>query len=514
MYARIDGRDLPVIAASATETLDASSSFNISIPITGVDWRNLQLEDCDLYYNGELYLSGYIDAEPQLQRIDDTQPLEVKLECFGEMGRLMQYRAKANAHYQNQPLTSIINDLLLMTGGTWAVTNISTMIDPGALTTIDLRSKESLFAQIIEAVKSVPQVHIRYAGMSSSIHELHMGNFNTENYLIVQGDNLISLKRQRNSGRAYRVCESYGERSGSRPVTLQHALANPATLAHPLYAQFPITLDPVTGTYICTNTAITKGNSATKQFGAIKTRNDRPPTVSEAQEAGYALWLKTVRFLQSQTFYETYDTTATFDSPPLVGDRARVIASVQEFVINPITDEGEWETTFSVNDTFRITKVTNNFEQSEVEDARGDVYVLELTSNDEAEQFDSEIELYQLLEAHDKADIIDAALGFSVMAATPVTHGPAVAADCDYPGGGAVDGKSFTIVAPTPPDWATNVSVVYTVTGTPSGAFFGAHVVSYPVTPGDPLILCIQNTVGGGWGPTLTATVNATFTYS
>lgn len=507
MFARIGGQDVDVVAASYNEALDAAPDFNITIEAKAIaNWRNLYLENVALFYRGEKMASGLIIDTPQLQ-LTDGKNQTIALGCAGELGRLTCYRAKSTAHYQNQLVTAILGDLMNMTSGAFALTNTSTMPDTSIKTTLDLRSKESLFAQIIDVIKATPGVHIRY--VSGSFHEIHIGEFGVETSRLVQGDNLTSLKLQRSQNRAIQVVEAYGDRSGNRQISLADALANPDTLAHSLYSTYPISFDALTGTYIVTNTTVAKGCQVTKQFSEVKTRNDKPPTLAERREAGYALWLKVVRFLQQNAAYESYTADALLPTAPKVGDRAWVQAQVLEQIYNPVTREEKWASTFSVAQAYRIMKVTRHFDFQNLDDRLHDRYTLELSSSDDAELIDDDLELYERLERRDQSDDPSSAITFNVPATVSLTYGAPTPSDCDYPGGGPSDGKLYTINSPAPPLGATSVSASYVLN--PLSAL--ANVISLPAAPGDPLILCVSGT-GQVWPPPVPVTVTAQFVFT
>lgn len=523
MFARFQNRDLRVISAKIGWKLNEATDFEVTVPLQEVpDILTARMEPIDIYERGQLLISGFVNDTPEID-LEKDKTLSVKMNAFGELGWLTQYRAKSNSHYQDQQLLDILDDLLLVANGAWDIGDISTMVDATIETTIDLRSKEEVFAQIVAAIKNVPDVHIRYGGYSGGIHYLDVGNFNQVTQHFTEGHNLQSLKRKRISTPFYSVVEAYGNWSGSEDVlSLQNALADARTTAHPDYTRFPITYDAATGTWICSDTVETKGVQVTKTFSLTKTSNDEPPTATEIAEAGYALWLKTVRFLKSHTEHEEFSGDIVLPAAPRVGDKARIHSVIWEPVIDHVERSVEYIQLYTVDDSYRITEVDYEFETAWIKDRSGtevtdedaNLYSFSVTSNDEAERVDPELELYERLEQADKFDSVPGSLGFLIPSPVTVTYGPLDAADCDYDGvsPGTLEGKLYTFTSPSAPNWANHCTVkfdfddpdvVYRVVQTPE-----------PNSPGDDLILCVKTSSGVDWPPAADVTGTAQFVFT
>lgn len=512
VIARIDGQDFEVIDFDIDWALDQANKFSVDVLAKELnDWRDIIYANVEVYDGGTLVTSGYVEKSPKLE-MKDGGVLTVSLSCLDEIGRLICDRAKFDAHYQDQQVLSIITDLLSVATDMW-VTTLVNMVDPLVVTTVDLRSKETLFAQIIETIKASPQVHIRYGGRQiTGEYILEIGNFGSITSEGIQDHNLLDLKLQFNSEKMYRIVESYGDATINAKINLGDALADPRTVLHPDYAQFPISLDGATGAYICTNNALTKGCQVRKSFNVIKVKNDTTPTAAEIAEAGYALWLKTVRFMQKSTSYETYSATVMLPEPPEVGDNMFIRSVVREPIYDSMTGKvvAEHET-FSVNDDFRITKVGFSTESLVIPDAmyfdlteENGLFSVELTSNDEAEMIDPDVELYSRLEDHREFDDIGASLVLYPIQVTTLTYNSTNPADCVGSGPGNT-GKLFLHTSPVPPVGATGVVTWFVLDPT----YMDIYNYTPPAAPGQNWSACVQPQAGV-WPPP--PTVNYTVT--
>lgn len=513
MFIRLQNRDIPILKASVRWKLDTIADVKVTVPLQAVpDIRTVRLEDFELYDRGQRIVAGFVNDRPSIN-VESNQVLTADLGCFDDLGRLTCYRASADAHYQDTAVTDILDDLLLMTGGTWALGDTSTMVDEAITTTIDLRKKEELFAQVMATIKAVPDLHVRYGGLVGGVRQLDIGNFNQWTEDFIQGNNLTSLRMKLSQQPAYRVIEAYGNRSALRRVTLLDALSDARTTTHPDYARFPITEDVATGTWVVTDQNASAGCEVTKFFDLQKTRNDEPPTAAEVAETGYALWLKVVRFMKSNAEYESYSGEVLLPAPPQVGDRAYVHSHVSEPVVDGLSGEVTYIPLFEVNETFRITDVSLDFGNPQLQVDRltqGQrpmaTYGVEVSSNDESEELDPDLELYERLEQGDSFDQNDQTLGFTIPAPVQVTHDSGDAADCDYDlvTPGTQPGKTFTLTSPTPPAWANFVTVNYAIE--PADTAYRED--AYPATPGDDLVLCVE------WPPASPVTVTAQYVFT
>jgi hypothetical protein len=451
--------------------------------------------------------SGLVDKRPKLS-VNDKDKVVVSLKCIDELGRLTYERAKSDAHYQDQQIVGIINDLFTSVAANWTFLPVN-MVDPLIESTLDLRNKETLFSQISEAIRSVPNLHMRYGGIDSSTGEyvLEIGDFGDLTEHAYQGSNLIDVKINFNTNKVFKTVESFGDLTPTNRINLSDALSDARTIAHADYAQFPISQDAITGAWICTNTAISFGNNIRKSLNIVKTKNDVTPTAAQIAEAGYALWLKTVRLMKSSVDYDAYSGSYISQNIPKVGDKIKIKANIKEDVYSSFTGKQTKVNVLSVDDDFKITKLKHDLGNSFLSqdslkykfNDSFNSFSFEATSNDEAEEFDPDLELYERLERFDNYDNTSGSIEVFPVQSTVVTFGNADAADCS-----GATGKTYLHTSPSYPGWVTNVTTWYTVDQ-------GARIVSLtePVNPGDNWSACVKPS-SGNWPPAIGADITVT----
>lgn len=513
MYLRIDNLDLPVNSASIKWTQNAPADINVTLPAALVDWQNCRFKDIEIWKGGTQVISGFVFDSPSLS-FDANRNVQVTLGCVDNIGRLMRERAKSNAFYQNSQITSIIQSLLAATSD-WILGSTSTMVDPLAVTTIDLRSKEHIWAQIVAVTEATPQLFLRYGGYNVGLgkHQLDIGNFNTETSRFIQGHNITSIQLQKSTEMPYTVVEAYGGKLSNRKVNLLDALSYPTILSHSDYATYPIQFDAVRGTYIVRDLTPGKlGNQITKTFNSNKTKNDSLPTSAQIAEAGFGLWRNAVRFLQQSALYQIFTVSGNLSSVPQVSDRAWLQGSVTEPIYDPLIDNFTWHDTFSVANSFRVTRVELNFEKSSrrldpLSETWEDVeeYTVDISDNNYVEPLDDSVELYDKLEQTDSSDDIAAQLGILNQQFVVVTHTTAAPADliCN-PG----NWKEFIFSFVVPPGAA---SIFYNILPIEAaGVTF--KITQVPTVGGAPLKLCVQQ--AATWPGTTPVTIRVQYTFN
>ena len=508
LYAIIAGREVPVLSARLTWTQGQVNTAEISILARYIDSLNITFSDWSLVRNGNVVMSGIVLDEPGLDLNKDRDSV-YRISAVDELGRLTCKRAVSDAHFQDVDLPTMINFLLAGVTG-YVLGDTSTLINPAAKTTIDLRAKETLFAQIAEAVKQFPRTFLRYGGMSGTNHLLDVGYFGVENYVLGQHDNLADLKKQRNTKRAYKYVEAYGGRSRSTRPTLGDAInatLSPTialrTQSDPNYATYPIV--QIGGKYLVDNTEVSAGCEVTKEFSINKTENSEAPTNEEKAEAAFAVWQKTVRFLQENRSYETYTGTGYYVEPPNISDSVFVQAQVYEPAYDELLHQTELVPVFVIHKPYRITKITADFTESAADwrdDACGntetlDAYDLEMTDNDYAELVDDDAALYERLERPDIADEDEeSALTLKRVDIVTVEHQSSTPSDAAcLPT--VAKRFVFTLPAVPPPSGATQL-LGSVVAVSPVGAI--VNITQYAAYPNTPLIACVQDGTLGGWG--------------
>lgn len=498
-YAIIDGNLVYIEDGSISYELDAFSTFSITVPAQSINARTIKGKSVRVFINGKLIISGFVNEKPSY-KIDNFKNTLVEINCYDDMGELSCKRAKSNAHYQNELVTDIVDNLLL--GVNWVADYSTFNTKLTEKITIDLRDKETLFAQIVESVKSVPRLHLRYGGKNSfNQNIIEIGEFNKIKEQAYQGTDLTELSLQASSTLIYKIVEAYGGYSATQRITLLNALSDPRTTSHPDFVNFPIVQDPVTSTYYVENLLIDEGCELVKNFELTKTENNEQPSAQEIYEAGYALWRKVVRFLQSTTDAEIYSCSLIRKNVPKVGDRIFVSASVFESAYDELGLNRQDVKVFEVQDSFKITKIETSLEKYQIpeEFSYEDfdnvlVFDLEITDGEDAQLYDSELELYDRL---DKPAVVPNADVLKISPIITLTQQKTggMPANCNF-NGVSNTGIQFVFDLPTPPIWATKV--FYAVTGQdPSNLRY--ELVQYNQNnPSQDIILCVAPS-SGSW---------------
>lgn len=516
MYLRIENRDLPVIDAKILWGQNTPGDLSVTVPAALFDWRTCQFKDFELWQNGEILVSGFVFDQPELAYSDD-RVLLVNLGCVDDLGRLSRIRAKSNGHYQNAQVTSIVQDLLAVTSN-WILGDTSTMVESLARTTIDLRSKELLWGQLVALAEAVPNLFLRYGGYNEILgkHELDIGNFGSETNRFVQGDNITDIRLQKSSKIPYTKIEAYGGKISSRKVTLLDALSYPSILSHADYATYPIQFDPVRSAYVVVDlTPGLQGAEITKSFNINKTKNDGYPTTAEIAEAGFALWRHCVRFLQQNAQSNAYSIPGYAAEAPKVNDLAWVFGTVTEPVYDPVADTNDWVDTFSVAELLRITRVGLNFQSSKhrvdpvsnqaLLDNEQYEYAVEVSDNLYADSPDDTLDAYGRLETYDAADDVPALLGMLSQKFVSVSHITTDPADVICAPGSAQEYIfNFTNIA-----GATNIFYNVLPTATAGVTY---RITQVPALPSTPLVLCVQ--IAGTWPGAANLTLTTQFTFN
>lgn len=511
LFVRIDGRDLNILDASYQQKQSEIGTFEVIVPAQDVPDRSALLyADIALYRRGERVISGVVLELPQLTLSED-KALRTKITAYQELGRLTCYRAMTDAHFQDQSVVGILGTLLATTPD-WALGSAVTMDDPTVTTTVDLRNKESLFAQIAETIKSVPRLFLRYGGIQAGKHVVDIGFFGQQRYYAVQHEAITALKLDENNKRYYRLVEAYADKSNDSRITLLDALAYPGIATHPDWARFPI--QNISGKGVVIDLDRTRGCEISKAFNVHKAANDgTPATSAQIAEVGFALWQKSVRYLQGQTPATTMQLSAFLRELPVISDKVFVRAEVDELAIDPFTNEETRISTFYTEGWYRITSLgckfavqARQFDPANVADEGSivDSYDMTVTDNDYHEDVDNDVALYEKTERFDSADKNSTAIGQGIkgIALVPVTHSNADPADCG-------SGKSYTFPLPAIPTGSTLVTGAI-VSSNPAGAVF--TITQFPALPATPLIACVEK-LGGGWPPSGSQQVTVQYTF-
>jgi hypothetical protein len=515
LLARVGGFDFPVSNFSASWTINEVNEFSFTLQLVDFQATGMSdayLQDASLQFHGEELVTGFVYDDGD-REIDQQGIVMVNFHCYGEIGRLICKRKKTDAHYQNQPLVFILTDLLNLGTTDWELGDASTMPDPLVATTIDLRNKETRFAQVIEAVKSVPELFARYGGYNTGTgrHQVDIGQFGTL-YTpgLLQGDNLVSeIRRNKSTHRRYKVIHGTGGKAGDTVITLEHAsLYDPSLLTHPDYP-----ISNVGGDWIVTNNLIGLGCEISKSFSGIKTANDTVPTAIETYEAGYALWQRCVRYFEENQDSVSLSANGVLPSTPLPGDNIRVKGDVWETFYDALSETFERFSTFDVDDEYRITNVSLSIgddvafdSQSESVDHRL-TYAFELSDSMYPEDYDDELLLYEKVERFDQQDSSAALVPINIVVDSD-TQGPGVPSNCTqtFP---VYNGRTFSVPLPVPPAGVTQVSVTTSID--PAGGA-DIEITQYPALPATGLQACVS--YNGNWTVVNSGTLTVIFIFT
>lgn len=511
-YAYIGGKNVPIVSGSINWTIDEVEDITFQVPAEYIDLRTVRGSSCSIYKNGELIESGFILDRPTVNFGDgEYKVLEMKM--YGELGRLSVLAAKSTAHYQDQLVIAIIDDLLTFAPG-WIRVNVNFPTSATEVTTVDLRNKETLWGQLVDVVKAVPKLHLRYGGQDGfGNRRLEIGEFGDIRYNDLT---IHEMSFQGQSNTVYGAVHAFGGFSQGRRINLVDALLDPRTIVHPDYTNFPIVLNGTSGQYEVVNQSMANPFAVTKTFELAKTGNNAPPTAAEVREAGYALWRKSVRFLQSTQDFELFSAKMSYHERPRVGDRIFMAAKVYQNYYNEITLQSDKIELFEVKEPLKITKVSlefanpGNIVNDFGNEVLQDVYSIEMTNGEDKDVFDPELELYDRLSKVAEQPNAQA-LGVIPLQTVSVTHFGADASDCTYSGN---PGKRFEFTPVSIPPGATNVFwSIQTIT--PTSALYS--VINAPsLGPTVPLRLCVAPG-SGDWttlAPGDSITIEVIFFYS
>ena len=505
LQAQIVGRTLPITDLRMTNRQNRVPEFRVTIPAALVAGEDLFLESIAILDNGVQVESGIVSALPQSVARDGDIGF-IQLKCDNELGRLA-IEAGSTLHFQHTTMSSAIATLLATAQlSTWAVGDTTTLTNDEI--TVDPRSKENLWSQIMELVKRAgTPTYVRYGGLSGSTHQLDIGSFaaETDTYL-VEGRNLIDPPRYKQSSREpIKVIYPISGKSSTRPVNLQDALlTEPGLSSDPDY---PLTTDRII------NNTITNGVYIRKTIQAIKAKNDAAATPQAKSEVAVSLYRNAVRIMRESNPYFTLSVECVLPETPQIND----MAWVDSIAVEPVYDIYTERTTFvevrRIQQWLRIVGIDSNFDEPMAEtdhmsdmSREGVVYRLQLTSANDDDIYDAAELMTDAFTNYHAND--DGAIGTILgQEEVSVTHN-GVASDCT---GGWGNGKLFDFTMPTVPAGATDVTVL--VTG------LDPLSVDYAVNrnaalPGTSFRLCVSGPSGNPWtvSDDVTVTVNYIFT--
>lgn len=355
---KIPVRQYTCETCSITETLNEAGRFDFAINSSELV---KDVIDFQINYFVQIYNLGVKIVEGFLDNVSlNYDAGSISFSCNSGFEALTKIKAKADAVYQNAQLLSIVHDLLTLTTD-WTLGDVSTMDDPEITTTLDLRAENQLFPQILQAVKSIPNTFCRYGGLNSAgLKTIDIGYFNEE---IAEID-VNTLSRNIKSSDVLQTIESYGglyeNPSGTNQIiSLQDALNFDATLAS--HADFPIIT--INGKLVVKNNSVDVDYSLLQIYSNITTQTKVTPSTTEKNQAGYALWLKTVSDLEqrSENIESWSATSLSLPDDFKIGDRVFIRGHAVQSFYDTLSGKiiriqyGDVEEWFKVNSyTFRL----------------------------------------------------------------------------------------------------------------------------------------------------------------
>ncbi|MCA9915238.1 MAG: hypothetical protein KC496_17915, partial [Anaerolineae bacterium] len=164
---RLLNRDIPAEQVKINIQQNKIGTIKCSIPI--VDYlteyggftaaRNaMRYQAIAVYQDGSLIRSGVV--KEVIPASMGKLPGYAEVVAEDEFGWLGLIWSKWNAHYQDNLLTTALEDLLTYAEG-WELGDTSTMLDETVTIAVNLRSKERLWPQIVAAVEAAPGVFLR-----------------------------------------------------------------------------------------------------------------------------------------------------------------------------------------------------------------------------------------------------------------------------------------------------------------------------------------------------------------
>lgn len=493
MRVTINNQAARILSGNASWSQNEPGEFDVRVAATELSTPPEVADTVVIYDGGTVIMEGFVFDSPYPE-YSQGKVVEWVVSGLDNLGLLSVTRAKYDAHFQDSEITLILQSLL--SGTDWYLGDTSTMIDTGVKTTIDARNKESLWAQVKAVIDSAPMLFVRYGGFNTDLgkHRLDIGAFGEQESSL---ENLIDYSNQFPVYRPYRIVEAYGSRSGNEKVGLVHALSNPATTAHADYATYPI-VNEGGGVYHVQDTTKTKGFEIRKEFGTIKTKNDRAPLSVEIAEAGFALWQKTVRFLQENSAYISGKAEAFIDHVPAISSKYYIRQQATDPRFNPLTQITEYEQTFLLSGWLRATSIGLDLGQNSTE--KGLRYKLTLTDREYTESdVDSDVNLYSRLENHTSEDSVGAIIEPLGEQEMTLTYSSANAADC-------TGGKEYSF-APTVPSGTGEIYYLYRISPDTNVT----ETVTQEPTSSLPLKICVK--YNGAWSPPEAITVTVYFKF-
>lgn len=520
LHARILNRDVPLMDLKISILQNKIGKIQCTVPLAPfvgagvseyVTRKGLRYEDIAIYSDDTLIRSGYI-KEARPAKKGDVGGF-IKIVAEDELGKLSLLWSKPDAHYQDILVTAIVSDLLTLTSD-WELGDTTSMDDVTATTTVNVRSKDRLWAQLVEAVESIPLCFIRYGGVNpaNGNHKLNIGLFGEQDDGIFLDTTNITkeIKVKRSPNEVIQKMRAKGGKAGDIIIKLDGTQTEKTG--------FTVAIDVGTNEYAITNTSLTKGVSVSRTFREIRTQNETPPLASELIEVRQSLYDKAVREMENSQEFETLNVGCSLNAIPLIGRDMKIRSIAAEQTYDTLTEKITYTNIRNLDGFYRVTKIQLKWKKpagaGEIEDVWTTESIdafdmtLELTDGLDLSDYDDANFLAKRLENHEDDEPYGAGIGLGGTYLIEVQH-TGVATDCDV---GGVDGKKFQFDFPVEISDTINSITYRVITPIPSNALFNVHTEPNLGTE-QPLILCVTGANNTDWdtGDDITVLVQYTF---
>jgi len=324
----IDGVGTCSFTASAYRFLNDDDPAKIlSLP------RQLQNQVYTLYFGNTLVSSGIVEnGVPTFIESSDIDTIQFN--CTAELGLLYRERGFSGASYNDEPVLFIVADLLSQSEESdWQVGYFEGL-DETIVTTIDLRDKETLYAQLKALTERVPEFYIRYGSIFEGFYRLDVGPLGDKSGAsFIQGLNLVSSKQIALAKKQLYEIEAFGGSAVSREVYLKDAYDYDNALA--THYRYPV-VEKDDGTWVVRDLLFSDGDKVIKRFKDIVPANLDRLIPSAVQAAGYGLWQACVNeFISVNGEIENY--TIEIVESPSEGN-TNVLSSDIDYIVNDTND--------------------------------------------------------------------------------------------------------------------------------------------------------------------------------
>lgn len=432
-----------------------------TLTIRHADYTTL---DDDLYTDFEIWYKGKLFLECTLEEYSlDTETGVATLIMWDFLGKLAREIGDSTLDIPNtffahsvQAVLRNRHGILELSEGVFAQIGDVTTLSGGynknlypitsTPMSLDIRTLETRFAQFIKVIEQQDNTFFRLRGRPydvpfiSSRFMIDIGAFGEPApFHLVQGQNLLRLTANRTENVRIRGIEAFGGPAGDGARKLNVRDAFNYNITAPFISGSGYSFEgDFTGAqapgYIVRDAAPVNGYIIRKEYPEIKLTGT--PTAAEIEEAGYALYIRTLRDFQKNVAVVEYTAEVVFDEevygPTFVDNfiskNTYVRYRTQDAILdtaNNVYEDGQ--TLFEVDGEFRIVAYTVRYEGSGLQ------YTMTLTENTEKAQDNPQLQLYDTIAGNLQATDSGYGLAFTLtpasMTSGVTSHGTGVAAD-------------------------------------------------------------------------------------